>query len=103
MWWCLHDTHCLADITASLLIWRSVRRPADTPGDEARAPKRLRFSDVQRAALEALGERSAWSLPGLSREEKDAFCLQHNISKACSFFAWSDGLVHVRQHALWLG
>ena len=59
-------------------------RPAEGPGDEARAPKRLRFSDVQRAALEALGERSAWSLPGLSREEKDTFCLQHNISKARS-------------------
>ncbi|KAK9834251.1 hypothetical protein WJX81_000328 [Elliptochloris bilobata] len=60
-----------------------------TGGDEARAPKRLRFTDVQRAALEALGERSSWSLPSLSREEKEAFSLQHNISKALPALAAS--------------
>ncbi len=59
-----------------------IRRLAqESEGDEERAPKRLRFTDVQRAALEELGERSQWSLPGLSREDRDAFCILHNISR----------------------
>jgi len=61
---------------------RARRRRAEPEAEESRPPKRARFSDVQRAALEALAERAQWALPSLSREEKEAFCEQHGMTKA---------------------
>ncbi len=61
---------------------RARPRRAEPEAEESRPPKRARFSDVQRAALEALAERAQWALPSLSREEKEAFCEQHGMTKA---------------------
>ena len=62
-----------------------VGRPTDTLEDETLARTQPRFSDAQRAVLEALGERTRWSLPALAADEMQAFCQQNSIPKARSF------------------
>ena len=62
-----------------------VGRPTDTLEDETLARTQPRFSDAQRAVLEALGERTGWSLLALAADEMQAFCQQNSIRKARSF------------------
>jgi len=76
-----HIPYTLPPPSAEPAVRARTRRP-EPEAEESRPPKRARFSDVQRAALEALAERAQWALPSLSREEKEAFCEQHGMTKA---------------------
>lgn len=43
--------------------------------------KRKRFNEDQLKALTDLAEKHAWALPSLSKEDRDKFCEQYNITR----------------------
>jgi hypothetical protein len=50
-------------------------------GSNTEGNKRKRFTDEQLAGLQKLAAENNWSLPSVSKEDRDKFCEKFNITR----------------------